>query len=500
MRACFAKEWFASAWVARKWFVVGACLCVCSTGVFAQSLDDALEGFDSAPVPVADKSVDNKPLPAAEKSAGDLTGSAVLSTSYNYRDHDSSDGTDWQGLSKLRTRLNLQYDHQWSDNWQSRVSGYGFYDSVYSIRDRSRYTDEVLDEYEHDAEWQEVWLRGKLRDDLDVKIGRQVVIWGRADSLRVLDVLNPLDNREPGLADIEDLRLPVGMLKTDWFFANHWQASFIAIPEVRFSKNPPRGSDFAVVASPLYGGQMSLLNEEDPEHFDDPRFAMSFNGTFSGWDVSFNAAHLWRDRPYLHVDGPYSFLMPATIFQQLEFRHSSMDMLGASANIVSGSWLFKTELAWFDGIDYTLSAPVVVPTLGVLDLPAANTEKQRADFLLGVEYFGIANTSLALEMANRHIFDFDPAMKIFYEKEDMLETAVRYTGNFMNDRLEITALAIAFGERAQDGALWRLQAAYDVRDALVLTLGVVDYRHGALPPFTTIENNDRVFAELKYSF
>lgn len=484
-----------------KW-LFGACLLVSSAATSAQSLDDALEGFDAVPAPAAiDTPVVGKNVFAdTEKPAGDLMGSAALSASYNYRGHDSSDGTDWQGLSKLRTRLNLQYDHQWSDNWQSRISGYGFYDAAYSIRDRSRYTSDVLDEYEHDAEWQEVWVRGKLRDDLDVKIGRQVVIWGRADSLRVLDVLNPLDNREPGMADIEDLRLPVGMLKTDWFFADHWQASFIAIPEVRFSKNPPYGSDFAVVASPLYGGQMRLLNEEEPDHFDDLRYAMSLNGTFSGWDVSFNAAHLWRDRPYLHVDGPYNVAAPSTIFQQLAFRHSSMDMLGTSANIVSGSWLYKTELAWFDGIDYTLSAPVVVPAFGVLALPATNEEKQRADFLLGIEYFGIANTSLSLEMVNRHIFGFDPAMEMFYEKEDALETAVRYTGNFMNDRLEVTALAIAFGERAQDGALWRLQASYDVRDALVLTVGVVDYRHGDLPPFTTIENNDRVFTEVKYSF
>ena len=492
----------------RAWWI-SACFCVCSSAAFAQSLDDVLDGFDNAPTPaVVDSStavdsfaeVDSPAASADGKSAGDLTGSVVLGSSYNYRDHESRNGTDWQGLSKLRTRLNLQYDYQWSSDWQSRISGYGFYDWAYDIRGRSKYSEDVLDENEHDAEWQEVWLRGKLRDDLDIKIGRQVVIWGRADSLRVLDVLNPLDNREPGLADIEDLRLPVGMLKTDWFFAEHWQASFIAIPEVRFSKNPPQGSDFAVVASPLYGGQMSVLAEEKPDSFQDSRFAMSLTGTFSGWDMSLNAAHLWRDTPYLHVGGPYSLAMPVTVLQQLEFRHSSMDMLGASANLISGSWLYKTELAWFDGIDYTLSAPTVVPALGVVELPSSNVEKQRADFMLGVEYFGFSNTALSLEMANRHIFDFDPAMKPLFEKQDVLETALRYTGNFMNDRLEVTALAIAFGERAQDGSLWRLQGAYDVRDALVLTVGVVDYRYGDLPPFTTIENNDRIFAELKYSF
>jgi hypothetical protein len=157
-------------------------------------------------------------------------------------------------------------------------------------------------------------------------------------------------------------------------------------------------------------------------------------------------------------------------------------------------------MAYFDGIDYTLSAPMFAAGVGIVNAPSGSDKKQRADVLFGVEYFGFSNTALSLEIANRHIVDYEASMQLFYEKRDLMETAVRYTGNFINDRLEVTALAIAFGERAQDGALWRLQAAYDVRDALVLTVGVVDYRYGDLPPFTTIENNDRVFAELKYSF
>jgi hypothetical protein len=485
--------------IVSRW-IFGACLCVYSVGALAQSLDDALEGFGQTAQPVVENTntgakVDDKSTPS-----GEFSGSLSLASSYNYRDHVTQNGTDWQGLSKLRSRMNLQYDGDLSNDWKFRVAGYGFYDAAYSFRDRDNYSKAVLDDYEHEADWQEVWLRGKLREDLDIKVGRQVVIWGRADSLRVLDVLNPLDNREPGLTDIEDIRLPVSMIKTDWFFDKQWQASFIAIPEVRFSKNPPQGSDFAVALSPLYGGPMSLLSEEQPENFRDSSFAMSLNGTFSGWDLSLNAAQFWRDTPYLHVSGPYSLAVPVTALQQMEFRHSRVTMLGAGANLISGSWLFKTEAAFFDGIDYTLSAPTVLPGTGIVDLPSANTEGRRADILLGVEYFGFANTALALEMANRHVSDFESSMEPLYQQKDSLETAFRYTGNFINDQLELTALAVVFGESAQDGALIRLQAAYDLQDALVLTVGMVDYRYGDLPPFTSIENNDRIFAELKYSF
>jgi hypothetical protein len=466
---------------------------------YAEATDDLLGGFDSSPTPLTSTAVTSE-TPTTPASAGDFSGSMVLSSAYNYLDHSSSNGTDWQGLSKLRTRLNLQYDYKWSDNWQSRVSGYGFYDWAYGIEDRSHFTNEVLDDYEHEADWQEVWLRGKLSDRVDTKIGRQVVNWGRADSLRVLDVLNPVDNREPGIADIEDLRLPVTMIKTDWFLAEHWQTSFIMIPEVRFSKNPPYGSDFAVASSPLFGGKMAVLDEEKPEHVRDSSYAMSLNGTFSGWDISFHAAQLWRDTPYLHVNGPINPLVSNSAKEQLSFQHSEITMLGTGANFVAGSWLLKTELAHFNGIDYTTMATKTYPFIGKLTLPADNVEKSRTDFLVGLEYFGFSNTALSLEVVNRHIDDFEDDMKPFFEKQDRMETALRYTGNFMNDRLELTALGVAFGERAQEGSMMRFQAAYDIQDALVLTTGVVTYQYGDIPPFTSIDHNDRVFAELKYSF
>lgn len=469
----------------------------------AQSLDEALGGFDSDTSSIKSStpalSGESNPI-SADDSRADFSGSMVVSSSYNYLDHKSSDGTDWEGLSKLRTRLNLQYDHKWSDNWQSRISGYGFYDWAYDLRGRSHYTEDVLDDYEHEGDWQEVWVRGKLTDAVDMKLGRQVVNWGRADSLRVLDILNPVDNREPGIADIEDLRLPVTMLKTDWFLNENWQTSLIAIPEVRFSKNPVYGNDFAVVASPLFGGQTAVLNEEIPEDISDSQYAMALTGTFSGWDISFHAAQLWRDTPYLHVNGVINPLRPDTIKKQLDFRHSDITMLGTGANLVSGSWLYKTELAVLQNIDYTTMATANYPYIGKLTLPNQNTEKTRTDFLVGLEYFGFSDTALSLELVNRHIDDFEQGMKPFFEKEDRMETAFRYTGNFQNDRLELTALAIAFGERAQEGSMIRLQAAYDIQDALVLTTGVVTYQYGDMPPFNRCDHNDRVFAEIKYSF
>ena len=92
-----------------------------------------------------------------------------------------------------------------------------FYDFAYEIQGRDKFTQEVLDENENELEFDEVWLLGSITDRLDLKAGRQIVVWGKSDNIRVTDVLNPLDLREPGLTDLENLRLPVTMTKLDYF-------------------------------------------------------------------------------------------------------------------------------------------------------------------------------------------------------------------------------------------------------------------------------------------
>jgi hypothetical protein len=425
---------------------------------------------------------------------GYLTGSVALNTSYNLRDHDANNPdtggtTDWEGFSKLRSKLYLEHNKSYNDRWQTRISGYAFYDSIYNARDRENYSDAVLSDYEHEAEFQEVWVLGKVQDNLDIKLGRQVVIWGRADNFRVLDVLNPLDNREPGLVDIEDLRLPVTMAKVDYFFNEHWSSSLIAIPEMRFSKNAPQGNDFYVQGADDF-------KENEPEHISDSSFAAAVTGIYSGWDVSFHAARYWRDTAYLEpVFDPAN--NPMNPVQLSTFEHSHITLLGAAGNITIGSWLYKAELALLDGIDYTLYSNQ--PIYGLV--PTSTTEKSRIDALIGIEYFGIANTSFSVEVAHQYIPDFESAIQPpppALEEKNNTGIAFRATHSALNDRLDLTA--VIFGNFGEAGGGARFDGEYDLRDALVLSGGVLFFEEGDHIPFDTYHQNDRLFAEIKYSF
>ena len=91
--------------------------------------------------------------------------------------------TDYRGLSRLRGELNLDIDIYLPHEWKGLLSGRTFYDAIYELTDEE-YTDEVLETYESEAEIGEAWIQGSVTKNLDLKIGRQILVWGKSDNIQ----------------------------------------------------------------------------------------------------------------------------------------------------------------------------------------------------------------------------------------------------------------------------------------------------------------------------
>lgn len=433
-----------------------------------KEIDDVLKGFEEG----EDKAEESTQKEKAKKPPFcDLSGSLSLGVSYGFA-HDATKlgETDYRGLTCLRPDVHLDLDIQILKNWKALISGRAFYDLAYEINGRDKYTDEVLDEYEKEAEFREVYLQGSLLASLDLKVGRQIVVWGKSDNIRVVDILNPLDNREPGLVDIEDLRLPVTMTRLDYYLGK-WNLTAIAVHEIRFNKNPVFGSEFFPFETPL-------PEEKKPTNsLDNTEYALALNGIFSGWDISFYGAWFFDDQPHIESVSPV----------HLERRHSRLTMVGTAVNVALGNWLLKSEAACFDGLEF-----FAVP----------GEKKSRFDVLAGVEYSGFTDTTISLEAVNRHLNDFDSTMKAPPDsaQEDEFQTVLRYSGDFLHDTLHLVMLASTFGVTGDNGSLQRFSVEYDVTDAFSIKLGLVTYQSGDKAQFRNIGDNDRLFFEANYSF
>ncbi len=436
-----------------------------------ESLDDLMGGFEED-VPVV---LDVPQQSLEQQSPYKLSGAYTFSSSFNYA-HDApvQENSDYRGLSRAKNKLDLQLDIRLNEHWKARIEGKAFYDLTYQINGRSNYTDDVLDRYESEAEIVEAWLQGSVTRQLDFKLGRQTVVWGKSDNIRITDIINPLDNREPGMTDIEDLRLPIFTSRFDYYPGGVWNLSALIIHESRAPKEAAQGSDFLPLdVFPFPVGFVFPDDETPRQSLDNTQYGLALNGMFQGWDLSLYAADV--------LDSRWHFEENNTVR-----RYGRIRMLGAAVNFTAGSWLFKAELATLDGLQYNTT----------------QNEKSRRDLLIGVEYMGFKDTSISLEMANRHIKNYEDQMinPADFVRENEVQTALRITRSFNHDTVDVTWLISLFGSRGNDGGFQRLWVNYDISDGLMATMGVVDYIGGDKPIMDALSDNDRVFAEVQYSF
>jgi hypothetical protein len=432
-----------------------------------EDIDEYLSGFDR-PEELANDST--RANATAEKRRWRFTGDISVRSTYNYaHDKPAPGATDFRGLSQLKVQFRPELWLDIAPGWDAKISGSTYYDFVYRMNGRRDYTNEVLNDYESDSEFRETFIRGQITSRLDIKVGRQIVVWGKSDNFRVVDIINPLDLREPGLVDIEDLRLPSSMTRVDYYWGN-WSLSGLAIHEIRFDKLPPYGSDF-------YPSPVKLPPKDTPDNGgSNTEFALSLSGIMQGWDLSLHLARLFSDSSHIE-------LKP----QGASLQYSRLTMAGAATNVATGDWLWKAEAAYFDGLEF-FSVP--------------DKEFERIDLMAGIEYNGFDNTTLSVESVVRHIHDFDQRLKNdpVPAERNRVQTAFRYNTDFLHDRLNVLLLDMRHGQTLSDGGFTRLQFKYELREALFTTLGVVSYHRGDTVPYSEIADNDRLFVDIEYSF
>ena len=462
-------------------------------------LDDLDEsGFDDPDADEVGADVSNTALEEEQPAWYSVSGYASFLGAYNYAQRSESVVApgdmpmDFSGLSRARVKGGLTLEMKHGDNWRSKFEVIAWYDASWAIHGRENYIQDVLDTYESYFDLKDAYVQGSLTPSLDLKVGRQVVIWGKSDSIRITDVINPLDNREPGMVDIEDLRLSEAMTRLDYYFGD-WGLSGIIIHEPRLEVEAAFGSDYR--PSDVFGTPIpydKFPDRADPGwSLENTQYAMSLDGRFSGWDLSYYAAHVYDNRFGIELVNN----APLRTFDMI-------NMVGIASNVVSGSWLFKAEAALINDIDYR-----------------STDRKNRLDVLVGFDYMGFKDTVISLELADRHIFDYEERMLTTtlpeaaaqntfpdFVREDSIQIALRTSYSFDHDNATVTYLLSLFGGNGPgdsfDGGFQRLWIDYKYTDAVSISAGIVDYigGDGIIPFYRAIEDNDRVYSEIKYSF
>jgi hypothetical protein len=180
--------------------------------------------------------------------------------------------------------LDLEGRWEWGRGWEIRVLG------------RGRYEDRLEPDTYHEAELREAVLtrRGK---SYTAALGRQQVVWGKADGLRLLDVVNPLDLREFLLDDYADSRIPLWMANLELFRGEH-SFQLLVIPDLTFDRLAAPGAEFFVAPS-LPPDLLAAVGEiEAPaRRAENWEYGFKWSALLGRLDLTVNAFDGWSDSP-----------------------------------------------------------------------------------------------------------------------------------------------------------------------------------------------------------
>jgi len=427
-----------------KWFLASIALAVSISISAEEGFDD--DGFDDEDIEII---VEN-----TQPDKGALYGSVDLVIHYNFNND--------KELSSFKTLIDILGEYKFDNGTKLSGNLKGYHDYIYELENRV-----VPNGYENEINLNELNIEVEISPNLDFNLGRQIVVWGKSDSIRITDILNPLDNRAPGLIDIKNLRLGRVMSKLDYYFDN-LNLSVIALHENRFTKNAMQYSDFKPT-------EVNMPTSKPDDFLGNTGVALSLTGAFSGYDLGLYFADTYVDKPYL--------IESNTI---LSYDNKSK-MLGVAYNQVIGSYLLKAEIAHFDHIKYN----------GVSDA------KARTDSLIGLEYNGITDGSIAYEIAMRNIHDYSTAINIIsngHKLQKEYQQVVRFNQSYLNQTLGLSAMLSVFGARGQDGGSARISLDYALDNQTSVSGGIIDYIGGDNLTINTYKNNDRFFVKMSYLF
>ena len=146
-------------------------------------------------------------------------------------------------LTKIKTTLNLGLDLNFSPKLKGRFEVNYWYDHIYAHKGEENYSKETLDAYQRDLDLRDGYIEGEFTPKLKFKVGRQIVAWGESEFSQISDIVNPRDQLELGLVDVEDSRLAVTASKFT-LTKGSLETNLVTVHEMRPNRIAPRGSDF----------------------------------------------------------------------------------------------------------------------------------------------------------------------------------------------------------------------------------------------------------------
>ncbi|MCX5702882.1 MAG: hypothetical protein NT066_00050 [Candidatus Omnitrophica bacterium] len=424
----------------------------------------------------------------------------------------------------------LEAEYKFNDNIQLFTILRWFYDSVYDIEDKYSLLVESKSNQKLQQPEKQQWLRecylDLLTDKLDMRLGKQQVVWGTADGVRILDIVNPLDYTEWTLKDYIDSRIPLWMINAEGKLLMNGQLQLLLIPDYQPNYYAPAGAPFTLrtvqltALPPTRGTTVSTISQKPARNFENTKVGLRWRHIIEGHAFEYTLNYLntydfassaYTDvAPVIMMIGGVPTVIGANVFTTR--RAERIQVFGGtfSKTITEGvmlpglgkGWTLRGELAYISG--GAMNFGIDANAKGTVDVDQYN-------YVLGFDKSFFTNWQFSFQFIQMWALQKEKATGFLKPQYTLLNGATRgpldkvetiltlmLATDFLHEKLKPQIL-ILYG----DDRDWRIspKVSYEISDQWLATAGLhffegkEQYLNGG-----QFDKNDQVFLELKYTF
>lgn len=315
----------------------------------------------------------------------------------------------------------------------------------------------------------------------DMRVGRQIIIWGVSDGIRITDIIAPMDFTEFLARDYDDIRMPADALKLR-FFSNNVKMELIFVPVFQsfiYPTDPQNPWNIFPVS--VGGPELVISPARTPSStLGNSEIGGRLSVFFSGIDMSVVSLYTWNKLPVFSTS--FSEGMDTTF---LVPEHHRLFMTGFDLSATLGSLVLRGEGAYFGGEYY--------PT----ELKGSSNHLITRDvirYLIGLDWYPGNEWTLTGQLSHTHILKYSREMSC---KQNNVLATLGISKKLLRSTLSISTFG--YMDLSTKGFFNRTSIDYSLSDPIHLCAGV-DLFGGDGGMFGIYKDNSEVWIKVKYSF
>ncbi|RLA56906.1 MAG: hypothetical protein DRR04_13625 [Gammaproteobacteria bacterium] len=180
------------------------------------------------------------------------------------------------------------------------------------------------------------------------RLGKQQVVWGQADGIKVLDVVNPQSFREFILDDFDDSRIPLWMVNAEMPL-DVGSLQLLWIPDTTYHELAEADTPYFLtsprwVPQPAPGQAVKVSSFDKPDDpLSDSDLGIRYSAFLAGWDITLNYLYHYQDYPVLYQQLEQS---NGTDVLHVEPTYKRNHLTGATLSNSFDSFTLRAEVAY----------------------------------------------------------------------------------------------------------------------------------------------------------